>query len=192
MRRENQWYDNYLEEVLFDEDAIARRVKEMGEEITKAYQQVADKNEKIILVGLLKGSYLFLSDLSRNIHLPIEVDIMILKSYSSNRSTGNMQLLKDLDINPRNAHIIICEDLVDTGTTLTWLMKHLESKQTASIKLCTFIRKITKRRRKEIKIDFYGYECEDKFLVGYGMDYNEKYRNLPVVGALREDLQRQE
>jgi len=188
MSTESRWYEDDLEEVLFDEIAIARRVQEMGEEITKSYQKVADNNEKIILVGLLKGSYMFLSDLSKTIDLPIVVDVMTVRSYSGNRSTGSIKLLKDLDIDPKGAHVLICEDLVDTGTTLTWLMKHLESKETASVKLCTFIRKNTKRRTNDIKIDFCGYECKDKFIVGYGMDYDELYRNIPVIGVLREKI----
>merc|ERR1719233_2541245 len=101
-------------------------------------------NEPIILVGLLKGSYMFLSDLSKTINLPIQIDVMNVKSYSGKNSTGTVKLLKDLDIDPTNAHILICEDLIDTGNTLTWLQKHLESKAPASVKICTFIRKKTR------------------------------------------------
>jgi len=184
-----------LEEVLFDEDTIAKRVQQMGEAITAEYMQIVKMNEPIILVGLLKGSYMFLSDLSKTINLPIQIDVMNVKSYSGRNSTGTVKLLKagfsadkDLDIDPTNAHILICEDLIDTGNTLTWLQKHLESKAPASVKICTFIRKKTKRRSVDVKIDFCGFECEDKFIVGYGMDFDERYRNLPVIGVLHEKM----
>jgi len=183
-----RWYEDDLLEVLFDEATISRRVQEMGEEITEVYRQTLKKDERIVLVGLLKGSYMFLSDLSKTINLPIQIDVMSVQSYSGQSSTGTIKLLKDLDIDPTNVHILICEDLIDTGNTLSWLQKHLESKDTASVKICTFLRKKTERRKVDIKIDFCGFECEDKFIVGYGMDFNERYRNLPIIGVLKPKM----
>jgi len=183
-----RWYEDDLLEVLFDEATISRRVQEMGEEITNAYRQILKKGERIVLIGLLKGSYMFLSDLSKAINLPIQIDVMSVKSYAGQSSTGTVKLLKDLEIDTTNVHILICEDLIDTGNTLSWLQKHLESKDTASVKICTFIQKKTERRKVDINIDFYGFECEDKFIVGYGMDFNERYRNLPIIGVLKPKM----
>jgi len=183
-----RWYEDDLLEVLFDEATISRRVQEMGEEITNAYRQILKKGERIVLIGLLKGSYMFLSDLSKAINLPIQIDVMSVKSYDGQSSTGTVKLLKDLEIDTTNVHILICEDLIDTGNTLSWLQKHLESKDAASVKICIFIQKKTERRKVDIKIDFCGFECEDKFIVGYGMDFNERYRNLPIVGVLKPKM----
>merc|ERR1719433_552339 len=123
---------------------IQKRVAELGQEITEEYQKLND-GKKIILVGLLKGSYMFLSDLSKRINLPVIMDVMNVRSYSGTNTTGTIKLIKDLDVDPTNKHVLICEDLIDTGATLSWLKKHLESKKCASVKIATLIRKKTER-----------------------------------------------
>jgi len=186
------WYQDDLVKVLFDEATISKRVRELATDITKDYENYIREGEQLIIVGLLKGSYMFLSDLSKRINLPVRVDMMTVKSYQGRNSSGNVKLLKDLDLDPTGAHVLICEDMIDTGRTLIWLQRHLESKNTASVKLCTLVRKMTDRRKVDIKIDYCGFECADVFLVGYGMDFDERYRTLPCIGILHPKIYKQE
>jgi len=186
------WYQDDLVKVLFDEATISKRVRELATDITKDYENYIREGEQLIIVGLLKGSYMFLSDLSKRINLPVRVDMMTVKSYQGRNSSGNVKLLKDLDLDPTGAHVLICEDMIDTGRTLIWLQRHLESKNTASVKLCTLVRKMTDRRKVDIKIDYCGFESPDVFLVGYGMDFDERYRSLPCIGILNPKIYKQE
>merc|ERR1719397_1773812 len=116
------------------------------------------------------------------------VDMMSVKSYQGKQSTGTIKLLKDLDVDPTGSHILIVEDLIDTGNTLLWLKRHIKSKCTASVKICTLVRKMTNRRKIDIKVDYCGFECNDEFLVGYGMDYDELYRTLPCIAILKPEV----
>jgi len=186
------WYQDDLVKVLFDEATISKRVRELATDITKDYENYIREGEQLIIVGLLKGSYMFLSELSKRINLPVQVDMMTVKSYQGRNSSGNVKLLKDLDHDPTGAHVLVCEDMIDTGRTLIWLQRHLKSKNTASVKLCTLVRKMTDRRKVDIKIDYCGFECADVFLVGYGMDFDERYRTLPCIGILHPKIYKQE
>merc|ERR1719273_659630 len=182
------FWSDCITEILYSDEEIQKRVAEMGTKISKDYAEINKTTTPIILVGLLKGSYMFLSDLSKRVNLPVIIDVMNVRSYSGKQSTGTIKLIKDLDVDPTDKHVLICEDLIDTGTTLAWLKEHLKSKKCASVKISTLIRKITPRRKVKIDIDYCGFECEDQFIVGYGMDYDEKYRNLPFVGVLDEKV----
>lgn len=123
------------------------------------------------MVGLLRGAFIFLADLVRCIRIPNKIDFLMLSSYSGTEST-NVKITKDLQIDPYNKHILIVEDLIDTGATLEWLTLHLKTKKCASVKLCCLLDKQTKRRKVDLKIDYTGWKCQDKWIVGYGMDYN--------------------
>jgi len=186
------WFEDDLLKVLYDEATISKMVGELAADITKYYEPIIREGGELIIVGLLKGSFIFLSDIVKRINLPLKVDMMTVQSYKGSSSSGTVRLLKDLDIDPTGAHILVCEDLIETGRTLAWLVRHLQSKRTASVKLCTLIRKMTDRRVVDVKIDYCGFECADNFLVGYGMDYNERYRTLPFVGILHPKVYRLE
>jgi hypoxanthine phosphoribosyltransferase len=175
------WYEDDFEKILFDEATVLKKVRELAADITKDYESIIQKGNELIIVGLLNGSYMFLSELSKVINLPMKVDTMNIKSYNSTNSSGTIKLLKDLDLDPSGSHVLICEDLIGTGNTLHWLQRHIRSKRTASLKICTLVRKMTRRRKVDINIDYCGFECADDFLVGYGMDYEEQYRTLPFI-----------
>jgi len=174
------WRGNILA-VLFTESEIQRKVGEMAEQINKEYA-----GRSIIVVGLLKGAFVFCADLVRRLSVPYQLDFMAVSSYGHGRqSSGNVRLKKDLDIDPRGQHILICEDLIDTGTTLAWIQRHLASKECASVRIACLLDKRA-RRVTPITIDFFGWVCPDEFVIGYGMDYAENYRCLPY-GVLRPD-----
>ena len=157
------------------------RVRQLGEDISREYK---DKGT-ILVIGLLNGAFMFVSDLLKHLQVPYEVDFMVCSSYGvSTESSGSVKLKKDVSINPANRHILIVEDLIDTGTTLTWLMSHLTSKGPASIRLAVFLDKISQRKT-VTKCDFIGYICPDEFVVGYGMDFAHSYRCLPFIASLK-------
>lgn len=169
-----------LEKVLFSEEQIAKRVGELAQELSDSYPP----GSEVVLVGLLKGSLMLMADLSRKMTIPSTIDFMTLSSYSGTNTTGSVKVKKDLDMNPAGRHIVVVEDLVDTGTTLAWLLPYIKSKAPASLKLVTLLNK-AERRKHEVKIDFCGFPCPDEFVVGYGMDFNEQFRTLPFVGVLK-------
>lgn len=172
-----------LKRVLFSSEKIQECVKEMGEKISKDYE-----GKELVLVGLLNGAYMFLSDLAKHITIPVQIDFMGVSSYEGTESTGTVKITRDMKIDPSGKHVIFVEDLIDTGTTLHWLMGHLKLNNSASVKLCVLLDKVTDKRCKEVEIDYVGLKCEDVFVVGYGMDYNEYYRNLPYIGELKEEI----
>jgi hypoxanthine phosphoribosyltransferase len=167
--------------VLVSKRKIAAAVKRLAAEIRQDY---LDKNP--ILVGILKGSYIFIADLSRCLDIPLEVDFVRLSSYGSGtESSGAIKMVHDLTSNIQNRHILVVEDVVDTGLTTTFLMDYLKQKKPASLKLCALAEKPS-RRKIDIHIDYLGFTLPDKFIVGYGPDCNEKYRNLPDICYLTE------
>ncbi len=169
--------DNHVSEILFTEEQIKSRVKEMGQLLTEEYQ---DKNP--LLICPLKGSVIFFADLIREIKIPCEIDFMSVSSYNSNtESSGKVNIKKDLDADISGRHVLIIEDIVDTGITLSHLMKILGSRNPASLKICTLLDKPS-RRIADIQSDYNCFEILDKFVVGYGMDLAERYRNLPYIG----------
>ena len=166
-------------EVLFDEKAIAQRVEALGKEITADYE-----GQDLLGLAILNGSIMFFSDLLKKIDLPLEIDFMAAKSYGDNTHPGEVHIVKDLDKPIEGRHILIVEDILDTGQTLHALYKLLDVRGAASLKTCTFLDKPA-RRTTDFYADYKGYEIPDYFVVGYGLDYAERYRNLPYVAILK-------
>ena len=170
-------------EVLIDEASLQARIAELGEEISAFYQR-----RDPLLVGVLKGAVFFMSDLMRHLTVPCEVDFMAISSYgAATDSSGVVRILKDLDINIEGRHVLVVEDIIDSGLTLSYLMRNLESRGPASLEVAALM---TKPARREIDVDvrWVGFEIPNKFVIGYGLDFAERYRNLPYVGVLSEDL----
>ena len=174
--------NNCIERVLFDEQKIKEIVSKLGERISKDYE-----GKKLLLVSVLKGSVVFMADLMRSITIPCEIDFMVVSSYGSGTKTsGNVKIIKDLNIDVNEYDLLIVEDILDSGVTLSTLKKMLEARNPASVKVCTFFDK-PERRIADIKADYAGSNVPDEFIVGYGLDYNEKFRNLPYVGVLKRE-----
>ena len=165
-------------EVLATREQLRETVKRLGEQVTRDYQ-----NKNLLLVSVLKGAVVFLSDLLREIKCDCVIDFMSVSSYSGSKTTGVVKFKKDLDINPDGMDILIVEDILDSGITLNYLKGVLEDRHAASIKICTLLDK-PENRKVDIKADYVGLVIPEKFVVGYGLDYNENYRNLPYVGVL--------
>ncbi len=168
--------------VLFSEMEIEKIVSDLASEISRDY-----KGKKLLLVGILKGASVFMSDLMRKIDLDLEIDFMDVSSYgASTESSGVVRILKDLDSDVQNKEILIIEDIIDTGLTLSYLTKMLLSRKPKSVKICTLLNKPA-RRKIDINVDYVGKNIEDLFVVGYGIDFAEKYRNLPFIGVYEKE-----
>lgn len=168
-------------EVMISKEEIMKRVKELGEKITADY----NPDKELVVIGVLKGANIFLGDLIREINLPVLVDFMAVSSYgSSTESSGVVRILKDLDLDIEGKNILIIEDIVDTGLTLKYLTENLRARNIASMKICALLDK-PERRKCHIDIDYLGFEIPDKFIVGYGIDYAERYRNLPYIAVVK-------
>lgn len=164
---------------LFSADAIAERTAELGAEITRDYQ---DKGDSLVLLGVLKGSILFLADLCREIELPLSMDFIGIASYGDDtESSGVVQITSDVSKPIEHKHVIIVEDIIDTGLTAHYLIDNLKTRKPASIKLCSLLHK-PERTIKEVDIDYLGFTVPNKFVVGYGLDIAQQYRNLPFIG----------
>lgn len=175
---------NDIEKILISEDQIKNRLREMGEKITVDYKG----KDNFLLVGVLKGAVIFMADLVRHIELPLQVDFMAVSSYgASTESSGVVRILKDLEENVEGKNLLIVEDIIDSGLTLSYMYGILKSRNPASIRICTLLDKPT-RRKVDIKVDYLGFEIPDYFVVGYGLDYNEKYRNLPYICVLKPEI----
>ena len=171
---------NDVEKVLLSEEQLSQKIAELGEEISKDYQ-----GKEIVAICVLKGAILFMADLARAVKVPMALDFMAVSSYGNGTSTsGTVRILKDLDNSIEGKHVLVVEDIIDSGVTLKYLLKNLKSRKPASIKLCTLLNK-PERRRVEVDSDYCGFTVPDYFLVGYGLDYAEKYRNLPFIGILK-------
>ncbi len=177
-------HDN-VQEILYSEEQLRARIKVLGEEITRAY---ADKTEPIVLVSVLRGSYIFMADLSRAIDLPVQIDFMSVSSYGAGtKSSGQVEIKKDLSDSIEGVHVIVVEDILDSGNTLSYLLQVLQARNPASIALCTLLDK-PERREKPIYADYVGFTVPNAFIVGYGLDYAEQYRNLPYIGILKPEV----
>lgn len=173
------WADN-IKEVLFTSDMIKVRVAELGAQLSADYE-----GKEVLFIGLLTGAFPFVADILRTIKVPYQIDFMSLSSYGKGTtSSGTVKLKKDCDIDPAGKHVVILEDLIDTGNTLAWVKEHLKTKNVASAKLCCLLDK-SARRAVDIKVDYVGWKCPDEFVVGYGMDFSDNYRCLPFVGVLK-------
>lgn len=172
-----------IERIFFSEEQILARVKELGAQITKDYE---GKNP--MFIGVLKGSFVFMADLIKNIDTYCDMDFMAVSSYGSGTSTtGAVKITKDLTYDIQGRNIIIVEDILDSGVTLSYLVNYLSMRKPASIAICTLLDKPS-RRKTSVKADYVGMECPDAFIVGYGLDYAERYRNLPYIGVLKEEI----
>ena len=169
-----------LSRIVFDAETIARRVRELGEEVTGAYP-----TGELLVLGLLKGSFIFLADLARSIERPVVVDFMVASSYGSGKaSSGNVRLLYDPATDLAGKHVLVVEDIIDTGRTLQRLLTLLAARQPASLAVCALLDKKIAPPIPEVR--FTGFECPKAFIVGYGLDYAEKYRHLPFIAELAE------
>lgn len=170
-----------IEKILYTEKEIYDRVQEMGEEISKEYKE-------IYAVGILKGASIFYADLVRAIKIPVNLDFMLVSSYGTDAvSSGKVEIKKDLEIDISGKDLLIVEDIIDTGITMYCLAKILKDRGAKSVKLAAFLSK-PERREVEVNIDYLGFNVPDEFLVGYGLDYAEKYRNLPYIGVLKRSV----
>ncbi len=169
-----------IESILISEDRLMKRVEELGKEISKDF-----KGEDILLVGLLKGSVIFLADLVRKITEPCMIDFMSVTSYGNDiESSGEVRFLKDLDSDINGKNVVIVEDIIDTGLTLREVLKVLKARNPKTLKVCTLLNKVS-RRLVDITVDYNGFDIPDAFVVGYGLDYAQKYRNLNYIGILK-------
>jgi len=170
---------NDLESILYTKEQLAEAVRKLGQQITQDYQ-----GKKPVMVCILKGASVFFVDLIREIDLPVEIDFMIVSSYgASTKSSGEVKLVKDLDRSIMGRDVIVVEDIVDSGMTLSFLKRTLLGRGAASLRIATLLDKPA-RRRVELTVDYSCYDIPDAFVVGYGLDYNETYRNLPDIGIL--------
>lgn len=171
---------NDIEKVLLSSEDIKRRVAELGQQISEDY-----KGKDVVLVGILRGAFVFLADLIREISIPVETDFIAISSYGSSSTTsGVVRILKDLDEDIEGRNVLIIEDILDTGLTLKYLVKNLSSRRPASLEICSFIVKEGKQSV-AISLKYLGYTVPNRFVVGYGLDYAQRYRNLPFVGTLK-------
>lgn len=177
------YYENDIERVLLTEEELQKRVREMAAQITEDYA-----GQEIVLICILRGSYIFMADLSRYIDRPCTVDFMAVSSYGKGSvSSGQVQITKDLSENIEGKHIIVVEDILDSGNTLYYLLQLLQARKPASIRLCTLLDK-PERRVRDVKADYVGFTIPDAFVVGYGLDWAEKYRNIPFIGILKPEV----
>jgi hypoxanthine phosphoribosyltransferase len=172
-----------VEEVLIDEASLQNRIAELGAAITEDYS-----GRDLLLVGVLKGAIFFMADLMRQIEAPCEVDFMAISSYGAGvDSSGVVRILKDLDISIEGRNVLVVEDIVDSGLTLSYLLRNLEAREPASLETCALLTK-PERRENDVVCRYVGFEIPNRFVIGYGLDFAERYRNLPYVGVLRDEL----
>ena len=169
--------------ILYSKEVLEERIKELGQEISKDYS-----GKKLIVVGVMKGANIFVADLIRHLDVDIILDFIVVSSYGqSTETTGVIRLIKDLDENIDSEHVLIVEDIVDSGLTLDYLVKNFYTRHPKSIKICTLLNKV-ERRQVDMTVDYIGFQVPDEFIVGYGIDYAERYRNLPYVGVLKRSV----
>ncbi len=174
--------DANLVDIMYTEEEIKNTVKKLGEKITNDY-----KGQSLLVVGILKGAFIFMADLVRSIDLPLEVDFMSVSSYGmSTISSGEVRINKDLDFSIKDKHVLIVEDIVDTGLTLNYIKNILQKREPQSVEICCLLDKPS-RRKVDIPLAYIGYSIPDEFVVGYGLDYAEKYRNYPAVCILKTE-----
>ena len=172
-----------VERILITSEEIGARVRELGQQITNDYA-----GQDILMIGVLRGAVVFMSDLARAIKRPIDIDFLAISSYGlSTNSSGVVRILKDLDEVVQGRHLLIIEDIIDSGLTLNYLVENLKSRKPASVRICTLLSK-PDRRKVDVQVDYNGFIIPDYFVVGYGLDYAGKYRNLPFIGVLKPEI----
>ena len=170
-------------EILIEEDALQGRIAELGAEISRDYE-----GRDLLLVGVLKGAVFFLADLMRELSVPCEIDFMAISSYGAGTdSSGVVRILKDLDMNISGRDVLVVEDIIDSGLTLSYLMRSLTARKPATLEVCTLLTK-PERREVDVPVRYVGFEIPNKFVIGYGLDFDQRYRNLPYVAVLHPDL----
>ncbi len=175
--------DAAIGEILIEEETLAARVAELGAEVSADYE-----GRDLLLIGVLKGAVFFMADLMRHLTVACEVDFMAISSYGdATDSSGIVRILKDLDISIEGRDVLVVEDIIDSGLTLSYLIRNLESREPASLEVCALLTKPS-RREIDVRVRYVGFEIPNKFVVGYGLDFAERYRNLPYVGVLDEHL----
>jgi hypoxanthine phosphoribosyltransferase len=172
-----------VDEVLIDEHTLQHRISELGESISADYA-----GRDLLLIGVLKGAVFFMADLMRRLTVPCEIDFMAISSYgASTDSSGVVRILKDLDINIEGRDVLVVEDIIDSGLTLSYLIRNLEAREPATLEICALMTKPA-RREIDVPVRYVGFEIPNRFVIGYGLDFAERYRNLPYVGVLAADL----
>lgn len=175
--------ENMIEKVLITEEQLQARIRELGEELTREYE-----GKDPIVVGVLKGVLVFYADMVRQLKIPCQMDFMCISSYAGTSTTGNMIVRKDVSADIKGCHVLILEDIFDTGNSLDFVVKHLQAKEPASLKICTLLDKPERRKAGiDLKCDWTGFVVPNEFVVGYGLDFNEHFRNLPYVGVLKPE-----
>jgi hypoxanthine phosphoribosyltransferase len=177
-------YDGDIASVLVTEQEIRDKTAELAERIARDYSDDTSARSDLILVGVLKGAVMFMTDLARALPLPVQLEFMAVSSYgSATSSSGVVRILKDLDRDIAGRHVLIVEDIIDSGLTLSWLLKNLESRSPASMRVCTLLRK-PDAMKADVPVTYVGFDIPNEFVVGYGLDYAERYRDLPFIGTL--------
>jgi hypoxanthine phosphoribosyltransferase len=183
------FYEKYLKEVLIDSDTLQARIQELGQQISSDYAN----SDNLLLICILKGGVMFLTDLTRSIHIPHEIDFMAASSYGKGvrSTTGNVRIEMDVRTQVSDRDVLIVEDIIDSGLTLSFVLETLKARKPRSLKLCTLLDK-TSRREVPLSSDYVGFTIENKFVFGYGLDLDEKFRNLPFVGVVNEEVLKHE
>jgi hypoxanthine phosphoribosyltransferase len=172
-----------VSEILIDEEMLHGRIAELGAQISDDY-----RGGDLLLIGVLKGAIFFMADLMRSIDIPCEVDFMAISSYGAGiDSSGVVRILKDLDVSIEGRNVLVVEDIIDSGLTLSYLLRNLEAREPASLEVCALLTK-PERRENDVVCRYVGFEIPNRFVIGYGLDFAERYRNLPFVGVLRDEL----
>ena len=172
-----------VSDILIDEEMLHGRIAELGAQISDDY-----RGGDLLLIGVLKGAIFFMADLMRSIDIPCEVDFMAISSYGAGiDSSGVVRILKDLDVSIEGRNVLVVEDIIDSGLTLSYLLRNLEAREPASLEVCALLTK-PERRENDVTCRYVGFEIPNKFVIGYGLDFAERYRNLPFVGVLRDEL----
>ncbi len=177
-----------IKEILFADTEIEARVAEIGAALTDEYSEPTSRGEEVVLLSVLRGAAIFMADLARATEIPLEMDYMALSSYgNASKSSGTVKIVKDLTSSIEGKHVVVVEDILDSGLTLQFLISYLEQQNPASIEVITLLRKRAKAQV-DIECAHVGFECPDEFIVGYGLDYAERYRNLPYIGILKPEV----
>lgn len=179
-------YDPDIDEILITGEEIQAKIASLGEEITEDY-----RGRDLLLIGVLKGAFVVMADLSRHIRLPLQFDFMAVSSYgASTKTSGVVRILKDLDLEIEGRNVLLVEDIIDSGLTLAYLLKNIRTRGPASLEVCALFRK-TEVQQVTLNIRYQGFELPPVFVVGYGLDYNERYRNLPYLATLKPEVYRE-
>ena len=185
----DSWYAEEIERTIITEDEIRAKVAELGALVSADFaDRVHEKGDELLLVGVFKGAVMFMADFARALSLPVKMEFMALSSYgSSTTSSGTVRILKDIDSDVAGKHILVVEDIIDSGLTLSWLLKYLEGLHPASVSVVSMLRK-PGVQRVDIPVAYLGFDIPNEFVVGYGLDYAERYRELPFVGVLTPEV----